>query len=247
MLWAPWSVELLLGRSEKGTCAVGQNAPDLDQAWRIGEDAFSYVCSIIRQNRCRFMVEFGSGASTIRWALEFPDLSILAFEHDPKFAEDTEARLRALGLAHRVELRHAPLRRRWINGRLFTAYDCRRIEGFYDIVIIDGPPHYTRRGREVCLYDAYAALRVGGTVVLDDANRADEKAIVANWLAVYPGSFEYTWVDVQHGLAILRKIEQLPRRRISPRALRDFYSLKMRQAAFSVRGWLRRILPDPGP
>lgn len=223
---------------------MGEHTLDLNQAWRIGEDAFRYVCSIIRKNEYRSMMEFGSGASTIRWALEFPDLTIVTFEHDTEFAEDTKALLHDLGLANRVRLRHAPLRRRWINGRLFTAYDFHGIDGLYDIVIIDGPPHFTRRGREVCLYDAYTALRVGGTVVLDDACREDEKAIVENWLDVYPDSFEYSRVDVQHGLAILRKIEQLPRRRISSRALGDFYSLKLQQAVFSIGAWLRRTLQD---
>ena len=35
-------------------------------------------------------------------------------------------------------------------------------------MIIDGPPVYTLRGREACLYQVYDQIRIGGLVILDD-------------------------------------------------------------------------------
>ena len=40
-----------------------------------------------------------------------------------------------------------------------------------DCVIVDGPPVYTLRGREACLYQVYDQIKIGGLVILDDFRR----------------------------------------------------------------------------
>ncbi|MCY3680381.1 MAG: hypothetical protein OXH16_03230, partial [Gemmatimonadetes bacterium] len=78
-----------------------------------------------------------------------------------------------------------------------------------DCVIIDGPPVYTLRGREACLYQVYDQIKIGGLVILDDFRRSYEKQIVENWLSVYPGSFTVAIIREDHHLAVLRKIRSV--------------------------------------
>jgi hypothetical protein len=73
-------------------------------------------------------------------------------------------------------------------------------------VLIDGPPYWTGRGRQACLYDVAAALRVGGRVYLDDCQRAQERLIVRNWVKSYPHAFRVSGLSVGHGLAVLEKL-----------------------------------------
>ena len=78
-----------------------------------------------------------------------------------------------------------------------------------DCVIIDGPPVYTLRGREACLYQVYDQIKIGGLVILDDFRRSYEKQIVENWLTVYPDSFTVEIICEDHYLAVLRKIRSV--------------------------------------
>jgi hypothetical protein len=78
-----------------------------------------------------------------------------------------------------------------------------------DCVIVDGPPFYTLRGREACLYQIYPKLDVGGLVFLDDYSRVDERTILNNWLSVYPDSFSVQIVEVGHQVALLQKLRSV--------------------------------------
>ena len=78
-----------------------------------------------------------------------------------------------------------------------------------DCVIIDGPPVYTLRGREACLYQVYDQIKIGGLVILDDFRRSFEKQIVENWLSIYPSSFTVEMIREDHHLTMLRKIRSV--------------------------------------
>ena len=157
---------------------------NLDTSWRIGERSFRYICALIRDNQYRSLVEFGSGASTVRLAAEFPKMLIVSIEHDSAFLEQTRRLLAQAAPNTRVDLQHCRLRWRFLGGRPFFTYSQARLPEQVDLVIIDGPPGSTRRGREACLYVCYERLRIGGVVVLDDLCRQNEQQSYANWLAV---------------------------------------------------------------
>lgn len=223
--------------------------PDLNAPWSISEASFEYISGLISARGYRSMVEFGSGNSTARWLLAFPELSVTSIEHDRRYFLETLRHLQELGLGNRVQLNHAPLRKFWFHGRRFHSYAQPALPESCDIVIIDGPPFHTRRGREACLYFIYNSLKVGGLVVLDDARREDEKATVANWLTVYPDSFSYSYEDVGNGLAVLTKIRQTRYHTCMP-ALVDFYSLTVRQVVFATKvrlksAWHPKATGDP--
>ncbi len=94
-----------------------------------------------------------------------------------------------------------------------------------DCVVIDGPPVYTLRGREACLYQVYDQIKIGGLVILDDFRRSYEKQIVENWLSVYPSSFAVEIIREDHHLAVLRKIKSVTPCWDAPDRLSDVQSV----------------------
>jgi predicted O-methyltransferase YrrM len=183
----------------------------LDSDYGIGEDAFAYIISIFSELNPKIILEFGSGASSIRLAQAFPETEIVSIEGRSAYFEETLGLKKQYLSTNNLSIILAELGPRLLSTGLYYSYKLSRhvISGVLDGVIIDGPPHHTMRGREACLQYAYNCLREGGVVVLDDARRQNEKQIVRNWELTYPESFTIDLVDVGHGLAILRKVKHV--------------------------------------
>jgi len=178
---------------------------DLDGDWRIGETAFETILRDLQAVRPQNIVEFGSGVSSVRLAHALPDTQILTIEHAAQFYDET-SRLRSRFDAHgNLSIRLHPLRWRLFRRGVYFSYSAVKLDEIVDAVIIDGPPHWTLRGRETCLYDIAGCLRVGGRVYLDDFNRPVEQEVVRSWLAAYPSVFSFRSLEVGHGIAVLEK------------------------------------------
>lgn len=195
----------------------------LDHPWRIKESSFVFIANMIANNECASMLEFGSGTSTIRWARAFPNLEIVAIDHNPQYLEETRALLQLYAPDAKVELLLQPLKWTFIKGRPYYSYCRPTLDRTFDVILVDGPPYTTRRGREACLYFAYDSLKTGGIVILDDLCRAGERQIVKNWLTQYGCSFESSSQDTGNGLAVLKKIRKGKQRMFSWRVAKDIY------------------------
>ncbi len=182
---------------------------DLDQPWRIGEESFSFIREAFKSADVKSLLEFGGGASTIRFALELPELRIVTAEHDSKFFAITARYIDAYSLHTQVYLLCCPLSRVWIDYRSFTTYEPPTLAKQFDAILVDGPPGSTMRGREACLYYGYDRLKVGGLVLLDDMERRNEETVMRNWLLAYPDSFESMICPLGHGVAVLMKTRHL--------------------------------------
>lgn len=180
--------------------------------WSLGEEAFETIVSIFAEFKPKRIVEFGSGVSSIRLALAFPDSEIISMDHDENFFKATCALREKWAPESRLEIRHAPLKYQWFAGCRYLSYDKVEIPGPIDAAVIDGPPVFTLRGREACLYQIYDRLKTGGLAILDDYRRAEEKAVVRNWFLTYPKGFDLQTVSVGHSLAILRKTRPVNRK-----------------------------------
>lgn len=181
-------------------------------SWSIGEATFNELVETIRAIRQPSrIVEFGSGPSSVRLALAFPDAEILALESDEQCYQETRS-LQAEFLSDgHLEVRYKPLKFHTYGSGRILSYE---VDYFFgeekvDCVIVDGPPFYTLRGREACLYQIYPKLDVGGVVFLDDYSRADEKTILNNWLSVYPESFSVHTLEVGHQVALVQKLRSV--------------------------------------
>ncbi len=187
----------------------------LDQGWGVGEETFGQIVEQLRTIRATSIVEFGSGVSSIRLALEFPDAQIVAIESNRQWY-DTVTRMRAEhGVEANLTVQHRFLRWQRHGISVFLSYARAELPGRIDAVIIDGPPTWTRRGREACLYQVIRRLRVGGRILLDDYGRNREKRIVRNWMSSFPGVFAMTAIGTGHGLCVMEKLRDTSRARPS--------------------------------
>ena len=193
---------------------------NLDQGWGIGEASFSAVVGRMRAAGARSIVEFGSGLSSIRLALEFPDAQILSIESNSEWYR-TVLRMRDEYRVCNLAVSHRPLRWQMHAGALFLSYARGELPEQIDAVLIDGPPTWTRRGREACLYQAMPHLTVGGHVFLDDFQRNREKTMLRNWQWSYPDAFEISTIETGHGICVLKKMRDVRRPRFSIRSFPD--------------------------
>ena len=181
---------------------------NLDNSWSIGEASFQAITGLIRQlQRPQRIIEFGSGSSSIRLAMAFPNCGITSIESDRPTFEAVQSLIEESGVNHNLEVIYSPLTFQSYGPGQILSYEARSFDDRIDSVIIDGPPFYTLRGRESCLYQIYDKLVVGGLVILDDYSRVSEAAVVKNWLVVYPESFSLEVLDVGNRLAILKKLK----------------------------------------
>ena len=182
---------------------------NLDTGWSIGEAAFERIATLLLQiSPVERVLEFGSGPSSIRLAMAFPEAHVLSVEGDWRnYAETTDLMQKFLDKRN-LSIKYRPITLESYGDAEFLTYE----DGIFweeemDCVIIDGPPVYTLRGREACLYQVYDQIKIGGLVILDDFRRSFEKQIVENWLSVYPGSFAVEIIREDHHLVVLRKIK----------------------------------------
>lgn len=177
--------------------------PESD-TWPISPD-FSYILlQLLETQDYDFVVEFGSGLSTVLVARSLdkldqkrqgkPPIRFLSFDHLPEFQGRTLDLLKQAGLDDRVELCLAPLADYSApNGRTYPYYSCQErisafvgaqsIAGLKVLAIVDGPPAVTG---EHARYPAGPILaqafrEVSLDILLDDLIREDEKQVAKFW------------------------------------------------------------------
>lgn len=176
------------------TAAVETGAPDaevlaeLGRAW--GEDGYRAVGGYLEEV-ARFardthgpVLEIGSGLTTlILGALAARrGIPVWTLEHHPEYFGRTEETLKSLGLAN-IHLTFAPLRDYgdfcWYDAPLET------LPRDFSLVIADGPPGDVKGGRFGLLPVLRSHFAPGVVVLLDDAERAREKAVLEKWEKEY--------------------------------------------------------------
>ncbi len=200
---------------------------NLNTGWSIGETAFEKIETLLRQmSPVERILEFGSGPSSIRLAMAFSEAEVLSIEGDWRNFAETTSLMRSFWDKRNLSIKYRPVTLESYGDAEFLTYE----DGVFweeemDCVIIDGPPVYTLRGREACLYQVYDQIKIGGLVILDDFRRSYEKQIVENWLSVYSGSFKVEMIREDHHLAVLRKIRSVTPCWDAPSRLSDVQSV----------------------
>ncbi|HEX8252440.1 MAG TPA: class I SAM-dependent methyltransferase [Thermoanaerobaculia bacterium] len=180
----------------------------LDQGWGVGEESFAQIVEHLRAIEAKSIVEFGSGISSVRLALELPDAQIVSIESNRQWFETVTRMRTEHGVEKNLTVHHRPLRWQRHGLGFFLSYEPGELPEQIDGVIIDGPPTWTRRGREACLYQVVRRLRVGGRVLLDDYRRNREKTMVRNWTWSFPGVFATSAIATGHGLCLMEKLAE---------------------------------------
>lgn len=167
-------------------------------AWTEGAlrpAALAQVCDEVVLGRRRVLVELGAGVSTIVLARLARELGarLTTLEHDPGWARVVREQLERERLTGAAELVEAPLAPHplaldaapWYGPEALAALPVSGI----DLLLVDGPPGYGA-GMELSRYPALPALAdrlaPGAVVILDDAGRPGERAIIERWREELP-------------------------------------------------------------
>jgi predicted O-methyltransferase YrrM len=146
------------------------------------------IVRLLADARPSVVLECGSGSSTVMIARCLRALGrgrVISLEHDPEYASRTAESLRLHGLEDLATLVTAPLAALEVNGQMFRWYGPKYepiLQEKIDVLLVDGPPGNTGpRAR----YPAVPLLRPHLApecwVMLDDADRPDERQIAHTW------------------------------------------------------------------
>ena len=166
---------------------------ELLQAW--GEDGYraesGYLETVTRwaTQTPGPVLEIGSGLTTLILGsiMSRRGLPVWTLEHHPDYFRNTEARLKRYSLTN-VHLTLAPLR----DYGDFYWYDppLGELPRDFSLIVADGPPGDVKGGRFGLLPVLRSHFANGAVVLLDDAERPKEKAVLQKWANEYGLSHE---------------------------------------------------------
>ena len=166
--------------------------------WAASPDMLRYVHEMIRTEGKTSVIECGSGVTTLLMAYAMRETGsgrVVALDHLETYAEQTRRLLQEHNLEEWAEVRFAPLTDVKIDDQTWTWYDPAQIpDGQFDLIVVDGPPGSTG---EHARYPAIPLLRDQfadtATVVLDDHDREQERAVGRMWQELLPD-----WTKIRH-------------------------------------------------
>lgn len=176
--------------------------------WTISPDSMKIIISHIIKVKPKFILEFGSGASSVIIGYCLKNLNhgkLLSIDHNPDLSADKEDEIKNHGLQEFVEIIYAPLKVYNFDGKDYLWYSKEFATSMdkVDLMIIDGPPAFIQKNSR------YPALRLmkdylsdDATIFLDDAGRPGEKEIVTMWLDENK-ELKSKLIDTEEGLAVL--------------------------------------------
>ena len=139
-------------RWEDARAALNTRAatPATSAPWVLADDTHALILRLIDRLGVTRVVEFGSGTSTVTLARAMRATRVEQFvsvENDATHLAATKARLDREARNDRVQLVHAAITLRWINGYFGFGYGWHPRSGAtpFDLAVIDGPRARTGR------------------------------------------------------------------------------------------------------
>jgi predicted O-methyltransferase YrrM len=181
-------------------------------AYSIGADALVDVLNVVNRSRPELVLEFGAGLSTLEIGRSLARQGagrLISVEHDSSWVAVVRARVEEAGLSDVVTVVHAPLKTVDIGGQSFSWYDVELVRSavadrLIDVMLVDGPP---RRTCDLARYPALPLLKdrlsPNATILLDDAERPEERDVLARWTREF--GFTARVIEGFHGLGELTR------------------------------------------
>lgn len=178
--------------------------------WSIDSFLAKYLVQQMVAQKPKTVLELGSGASTVLMArcMQIINNSYehFAVDHEKKYLELTKQYAILNGVVEHITFWECPIqpteevKMLWYGGLL------EKLQGKkIDLLLIDGPPGpLQKESRYPALPLLYPYLSENCTVILDDANRTDERSIIERWLKEYP-EFDLVHEGSGHGIGVLTR------------------------------------------
>jgi predicted O-methyltransferase YrrM len=194
---------------------ISQPLPSMG-GWVISPDFGKIIVDLVFEKKPKLILEASSGVSTLLASYCLKQLgegNVISLEEENKYAEVSNNALIKHGLKDIANVIHAPLKEIEIEGKKWIWYDLTEIKDIkpIDMLIIDGPAQYGRE-QKMIRYPAlpllFDSLSDEAIIILDDADRQDEKNIVDLWLKQF-NCFEVERIDTEKGTVILHRKKAL--------------------------------------
>lgn len=178
--------------------------------WAVSPDFAILLASEIIRCKPETIVELGCGTSTLISGYCLEKLGrgrVFSLEHERKYAGACRENVKAHGLEAFATVCDAPLCDIDLGGKTWKYYDLSSLRNVspIDVLVVDGPPWSVGRlARYPALPLFYNQLGEAAVILVDDADRADDRAIIERWIAEHP-DLECTFLDLEKGAAVLRR------------------------------------------
>jgi predicted O-methyltransferase YrrM len=159
--------------------------------WPISPDIGLFLIERIRERHHDLVVEFGSGTSTALFAKTMQTIrpgaaAVYSFEHDPVYLHKTQTLLKHHGLGDQAALIHAPLIEWRDETGDYLYYDCNAMLATLAQRLAGAPGKTCANARYPAAPFIFKHLGQHEIdLVLDDANRSEEKAVIELWRAFW--------------------------------------------------------------
>jgi predicted O-methyltransferase YrrM len=181
------------------------------RVWAASPDLLVVLVDLVITERPSLIVECGSGASTLWFALAMRrfgiDGRVIALDHDPVFAGQTRDLLARHHVGDLAEVRDAPLESFNMGGQAYEWYARKAWDDLtgIDLLFVDGPPATTgHQARYPALPLLAGSLSPAATAVLDDLIVPDMQEVLRRWLDAYP-DFTSEILPLEKKAAVLRR------------------------------------------
>ena len=158
----------------------------------------------------QYILELGSGVSTIiiGKALKKNGFGkLISFEHLKSEYDKTNDEIELHKLKKFCTCIFSPLSKVKIDNKEYNWYsiDFKKIEFPIDMMIVDGPPIHSseEKSRFPALPILKKYLSDNFIILVDDANRDDEKQILNSWKKLYP-KIKINYINLERGLAVIK-------------------------------------------
>lgn len=189
---------------------VGERATlPRSRGWAASPDFLQVLIGLFRDHPPQILLECSSGLSTVVAAALCRNRGegrVYSLEHDPVYAAKTRRLLAAHDLERWAQVIDAPLVPLTLENWSGQWYDLSRLPEDIraDLLVVDGPP---ATSSSLARYPALPALRSRlaerARVVLDDADRNDEREIVRRWLSREQGARIEAADECEKGCAVV--------------------------------------------
>jgi predicted O-methyltransferase YrrM len=176
----------------------------------ISPDFANLLVNLLYETEPLVVLELGSGVSTTITASVLRELGqghLFSVDNDAKYRDITLRTLRTHGVAQWVTLILAPIKSLAVGGRSFPWYDLDLavVPPEIDLLVVDGPPAMEiGDARYPALPILMPKLSDRAIVIIDDYDRAGDRANVQAWRQLFP-DFDLEEYETEKGTAILRR------------------------------------------
>lgn len=159
------------------------------RGWAGSPDFLFKLVELVVCESPKYVVELGSGVSSIVLGAamkKFSQGKVDSIEHEQSFTFKSKRFLEINELSDIVNVIYSPLTLQNFQDTEWKWYDeskIKEIENGIDLLVVDGPPRFLQeKSRFLALPFLFNKLSTNSIIVLDDANRENEKQVVEDWL-----------------------------------------------------------------